>query len=205
MGNEVEILHDFIGYNKAYYDMNDHSKEFNELYETYYEKKQELLEIIINSPAKLILHGSHYDSQMTSPPIFDKYIKPYLKEFSNQLNMAGKFHAIHADADSFYLLNSFYESGIDMVECFCTAPMVKCTLKDAIEAWGSEIIIWGGIPSTILCPDCYSDEDFIKYLDEIFKIIKSKNARIILGVSDMVMPEADIERIKVITRMVNDC
>ena len=196
------ILHEFIGYNNCYYELYDHPRELKRLYEVCYEKQLELLEIISNSPAKVILYGSHYDSMMTPPPIFNEFIKPFLKIYSEKLHQKGKIHAIHADAESLLLLESFRESGIDMVECFATAPLVRCTLEDAINAWGSDMIIWGGIPSTLLNPINYSEEEFIQYLNEILHLINKKEVRIILGVSDNVMPEADINRIKMITELI---
>lgn len=196
------ILNTFIGYNRAYYELVDHKDLVLRLYGTLYEKQRELMEIMAHSPARVLLHGSHYDSQMTPPPIFSEFIKPYLKECSTLLHKEDKLLAVHADADSIYLLDLFLESGIDLADCLCTAPMVKCTIEDAIEAWGEDIIIYGGVPSVILCPISYSFEDFREYMKALFKSIRKHKPRFILGVSDNVMPQASLDRVKYITDMV---
>jgi hypothetical protein len=80
-----------------------------------------------------------------------------------------------------------------MAECFTTAPMVKCTLEQAKEVWKNDVIIWGGIPSVILC-EPFSDGKFEAYMQDLFNTI-TPDDRIILGVADNVMPETKFERI----------
>lgn len=196
------IMHDFIGYNSCYFELNDNISQIEDLYQVMCQKTDDLIKILVQSPAILIRHGAHYDSQMTPPPIFDKYILPYLKNVAGRLHKVDKLLAIHADADSSRLLQSFLDSNIDMVESFCTSPMVKVTLKEAIDAWGKKIIIWGGIPSTLLVPAVVPDHRFNDYIKEICEVLTKNDCRVILGVSDNVMPETDIGRLKVIAEMV---
>ena len=198
------ILKDYIGYNNAYYEFADNKDRVEHLYEVLKNKLHQLQNILLESPARVILHGCHYDSMMTPPPIFNKYMKPYLQDFSHKLHDRGKILTVHADGDSKLLLTSFIESGIDMVECFCTYPMVSVTLREAFDVWGDKMIIWGGVPSTILCPSCYNYDEFLSYMNNVFKLIKEKRGRLILGAADNVMPEADIGRVEKISEMVED-
>ena len=64
------------------------------------------------------------------------------------------------------------------------------------------MIIWGGIPSIILCPDSCSYGEFVDYMEAAITLIRSRKCRVVLGVSDNVMPETDIARLDKITDMV---
>jgi len=108
----------------------------------------------------------------------------------------------HADADTRLLLGLIQESGFDMAETFTTAPMVSCTLAEARAAWGTDVIIWGGVPS-ILLNDTASEEEFESYMQDLVRTIAPGDA-FILGVADNVMPEAKLERITRIAEVVEE-
>jgi len=196
------ILRDYIGYNNAYYELYDHLDLVEDLNHTMCLKFREMQDIVLDSPARLFLHGAHFDSNMTPPPIFDKYIAPYYTDFIQKLNNKNKWIASHQDADASLLLESYKKAGIHVADCFCCYPMVPCKLEDALKSWGNSIVIWGAIPSIILCPECFSDEEFERYLDNLFKL--RGRGRIIPAISDNVMPESDISRIsRIVDRLDN--
>ena len=87
-----------------------------------------------------------------------------------------------------------------MVECFVNAPMAKVTVEDARAAWGNSMIIWGGVPASIL-EETYPEEKFEGYLVDLFRAIAPGDA-FILGVSDNVMTNSMLSRIERITEMV---
>ena len=87
-----------------------------------------------------------------------------------------------------------------MAECFVTAPMVPVTMAQARAVLGREVIIWGGIPSVMLC-EPVSDEQFAAYMHDLFRTIAPGDA-FILGVADNVMAEAKLERIEQVSEMV---
>lgn len=192
-----------VGYNDAYYHLNDYSNEVERLLKLMEQRDREIVwKLIAHSPALLILHGVHFDSYMTPPPIFERFITPYYQEFSRLLKAHGKTLCMHADADSRLILRHIQEAGFDMVETFTTAPMVSCTLAEARAVWANEVIIWGGVPSVIL-EDTYMDEQFEDYMMNVFDTIAPGDA-FILGVADNVMPAAKIERIRRISEMVEE-
>jgi uroporphyrinogen-III decarboxylase len=189
------------GYQTGYYHLNDYPEKVARLLGLMEEREREMWEIAANSPARLFLHGVHFDSAMTPPPMFRKYITPFYLDFSDLLHRHGKVLCMHADADSRLILENIKESGFDMAETFTTDPMVSCTLEEARVAWGNDVIIWGGVPSIILEPT-FSDQEFEAFMDHLFKVVAPGNA-FILGVADNVMPAALIDRIDRITEMVD--
>jgi len=163
-------------------------------------EKERLWPVVADSPARLILHGAHFDSQMTPPRQFRQYITPYYQEFSRLLHSKGKTLAWHADDDSREILQESKEAGFDMAECYCTAPMVSVTLEETRQAWGNDVIVFGGIPSTVLEPN-WGQEEFEEYVKDVFRTIAPGNA-FILGVADNVMPTSLIERVERISELV---
>jgi len=194
------LLH-LAGYNQAYFEMVDHAEEFEHLI-TVMEQidRERLWPVVADSPARLILHGVHFDSQMTPPHMFRKYMTPYYKDFSALLHSRGKSLTWHADDDSKDILAEVKAAGFDMSECFCTAPMVEVTLEEARAAWGTDVTIFGGVPSIVLEPT-YPEAEFEAYLRGVFRTIAPGDA-FILGVADNVMPTSIIERVERIADLV---
>jgi hypothetical protein len=196
------LLH-LAGYNHAYFEMVDHPGEFERLIAVMEQVERERLwPVVAGSSARLILHGVHFDSQMTPPHMFRKYITPYYKDFSALLRSRGKSLAWHADDDSKDILAEVKDAGFDMAECFCTAPMVEVTLQEARAAWGADVIVFGGIPSIILEPT-FPEAEFEAYVREVFRVIAPGDA-FIFGVADNVMPTSIIERVERISDLVEE-
>jgi uroporphyrinogen-III decarboxylase len=194
-------LQKWAGYGRAYFDLHDYPDKVEHLLDVMTQvHKERVWPLVAQSPARLILHGLHLSSVMTPPPMFERYILPYYQEFSALLHEHNQRLCFHADADTSLILDLIKRAGFDMGETFVTAPMVPCTLRQAREAWGSDVIIWGGVPSVIL-EDPVTDEEFTAYMEDLFATIAPGDA-FILGVADNVMPAAKIERLVRITEMV---
>lgn len=190
-----------VGYENAFYHLQDYPNEVERLLAVMLQRDREIAwKLVLDSPARLILHGVHFSSQMTPPSLFERYITPYYREFSQQLRARGKTLALHADNDTRHILRHIEQAGFGMAECFATHPLVETTLAEARSAWGNRVIIWGGVPSVIL-ESHYSQAQFEAYMAEVFRTIAPGDA-FILGVADNVMPEAEIDRIARITEMV---
>ena len=188
------------GYQHGYMHLMDFQDRVEALFEVMAEKDRELWKVVAESPARFILHGVHLSSQMTPPHYFDKYITPYYQEFSELLHARGKSLTMHADNDTSAILHNIQEAGFDMVECFVTDPMAQVTLKDARDAWGMSVIIWGGIPSVIL-EEVYPEEKFEAYMLDLFRTIAPGDA-FILGISDNAMLGSMLSRMEKVTEMV---
>jgi hypothetical protein len=190
-----------VGYDQAYFHLNDYPNEVERLVGVLTDHyKETVWKQMLDSPARLLMHGHHLSSQMTPPPIFERYILPYYEELSPKLRQRGKVLALHGDNDTRHILSHIERAGFGMVECFVTHPMVETTLAEARAAWGDRVIIWGGVPSVIL-EDPFTDEQFEAYLDDLFRTIAPGTA-FILGIADNAMPGAKIDRIRRITQLV---
>jgi hypothetical protein len=196
-------LKSLVGYNNGYYHLADYPDEVESLLGVMERRDREVVwPLIADSPARLILHGVHFSSQMTPPRIFDRFIMPYYQEFSDLLHSRGKTLTMHGDNDTRAILYHLERAGYDMVECFVTHPMVKTTLAEARATWGNRVIIWGGVPAIVL-EESFSDQEFELYMENLFRTIAPGDA-FILGVADNVMPTSKLERVRRITQMAKD-
>lgn len=194
------IARELIGFSQVFYHIADYPDLISHLLEVVKEYDARLQQVVLDSPAYMVLYGEHFDSLMTPPPFFRKYQLGHIQAFADRLHARGKRLVGHADADTSRLLELLKESGYDMLETFVTAPMVPVTLAQARAVLGTEVVIWGGVPSVILC-DPVSDEAFESYMRDLFRTIAPGDA-FILGVADNVMAESKLERLEAISAMV---
>ena len=196
-------LQKLAGYELGYYHLTDHGDRVERLLARMEELDRERLwPVVADSPARLILHGVHFDSMMTPPLFFEKYITPYYREFSDLLHESGKVLSMHADNDSSLILDHIRDAGFDMVETFTTEPQVRCTLEQARQVWKNDVIIWGAVPCVIL-EEAYGEAEFERYMRSIFETVAPGDA-FILGVADNIMPDALVSRLERIAEMVEE-
>jgi uroporphyrinogen-III decarboxylase len=196
--NFLEVL---VGFQNAYYHLADYPDKVEHLLAVTTEvQRQRLWPIIAQSPATLVMNGYHLSSQMTPPRLFHTYILPYYEEANAYLHDRGKWAVMHADDDVSRILDLIEQAGWDMVDCFVTAPMVPLTLAQAREAWGTRVIISGGLPAVLLLPEV-PESEFRAYVDHIFEVIAPGDA-FVLAVADNVMPNSVIDRIAWVSEQV---
>ncbi len=197
-----DFLEVFAGFDQAYYHLNDYPHEVEHLLGLLEEVYRERLwPVVADSPAQMVLTDAHLNSQLTPPRLFDKYLLPYHRDLSALLRSRGKWPVLHADADTTHILGHIERAGWEMVECFVTAPMVPMTLEKARRAWGSRMIIWGGIPSVLLSASAPQDI-FRAYVQDMFRTIAPGDA-FILGIADNAMPDTLIDRVAWISDFVD--
>jgi len=94
------------------------------------------------------------------------------------------------------LLQYARDTGLDGLECVTPLPQGDVSSEEIHSALGNMILI-DGIPSILLLP-WVEDAEL-----EIFtrKLLRLFLPHLILGVADLVPPNADIEKIKLVTRL----
>jgi hypothetical protein len=192
-----------VGYGNGFYHLADHSREVEHLLQVMTEVERERMwPVVAHSPARLLLHGVHHSSMFTPPPVYEKHVLPYYREFMPLMHEHSKAVAMHADNDTSLILDHLQRAGYDMLECFVTAPMVPLTLEQARETLGTGTILYGCLPSLIFAPS-FPEQAFREYVDHVFRVIAPGDA-IILGVADNVMPDSVIERVAYVSQVVGE-
>jgi hypothetical protein len=159
------------------------------------------LEATLQCEAELVWWGANYDQQVTWPAFFRDEIVPWLRSVGDRVRAGGKRLATHADGENHQLLPLFPACELDVAESVCTEPMTGDSLADLRAGMGKRTTIWGGIPSVALLDDSMTDAGFEAHLDRVFGALGT-GERLILGVSDNVPPDVNLDRLDRITRRV---
>ncbi len=162
-----------------------------------------VLNVVSESPAKLLFVGANYDSSWTIPPFFEEHITPWLKKASDLLHSKNKFLLTHTDGENTGLLEHYINSGFDVADSICPKPMTNLSFKEVRDHFDGKITIMGGIPSITLVEDLMTDAQFQAFLDSFFEDIGS-GRHLILGISDTTPPAAKFDRLLEIARRIKD-
>jgi hypothetical protein len=187
------IMLRLAGYDNFYYHLQDFPDKVEGLLEALDAAFRKMWPVLADSPTGMVLHGTHFSSDMTPPPVFEKYFIPYFMEFNKCMHEAGKKVAFHGDADLTGLLEMVRDCGFDVADTFACDPLVKTTFQEAWQAWKDRVVIWGGVPSIILEPD-YSWQAFEEYMLQL-KARTEGQPGFIMAVSDNLMPNTDFRRL----------
>ncbi|MBI2216348.1 MAG: hypothetical protein HYU51_03530 [Candidatus Rokubacteria bacterium] len=197
------LMRDLVDGTQFYYELADHPKEVQQLVEDMTPFYEQLVRVLAASPAEAVMIGANYDDTITFPPLFEEHILPWLQRWAAVLHASGKLFFTHCDGENEGLLPLLAASGIDVAESVCAPPMVQCSLTAMRQAFGGRITIFGGVPSVVLLEESMTDDEFEAHMRGLFTEI-APGDRFILGVSDMVPPDAKWHRLVRIAEMVEE-
>jgi len=165
----------------------------NNSYDSLYE------DIISYGKVKIINFGENIDANIVPPRYFEKYCLPFYDKRSRQLQKAGIYTHIHIDGSFKPLSKYLKDLPFDGLEALTPLPQGDVSLEEMKDAVGEKILL-DGIPAIIFLPDY----PLKKFKDFIRRIIELFWPRLILGASDEVPPPADIERVKIVSEIVDN-
>ena len=197
------LMRDLVDSTQFYYELADHPKEVAQFVEDLTPFYDAIVRTLAGSPAEAVMMGANYDDTITYPPLFEEHILPWLQRWAGMLHAGGKVFMSHCDGENEGLLPLLADSGMDVAESVCAPPMVQCTLTAMRQAFGDRITIFGGVPSVALLEESMTEDEFEAHMRGLFAEIAPGN-RFILGVSDMVPPDARWERLLRIAEMVRE-
>lgn len=147
----------------------------------------------------LVMIADNLSSEIVSPNYFREYSLEYYRMRSEELHEAGKYVLAHIDGTLRGLLPILNSSGIDAAEGITPAPVGDVSPGELRSVTGDKIILWGGIPGALFSP-AHTDSEFEEYVRRYIETAAS-DGRMILGVGDQVPPEADLERVKIVSHL----
>jgi len=149
------------------------------------------------TPFRLINFADNIDDSLVSPRLLRKYMLPYYQRRTRELHQAGKFCTSHWDGKIKHVLPFAKETGLDALEAVPAVPQGSVTLEEMKEGLEGMVLL-DGIPATYFAP--YTQEEdlkrFVKNLLDYF------SPRIVVGISDMLPADGDIERVRTIGKVV---
>ena len=155
----------------------------------------EMLDRALETPAETIIYGANYDSTITYPPLFAEHFKPCLAAAAARAHAAGKRLLTHIDGENQGLVEHYLESGFDIADSVCPAPMTRLTLAEYRREFASRITIWGGIPSVLMLSSFCDFEAFKRRIDAMLEEDRPYD-RLIYSVADTMPPHAEYDRIR---------
>jgi hypothetical protein len=164
------------------------------------ESHDRLIDVINASPVEIINFGENIHAGTLPPSLFTKYHLPACRRRCERLHAAGKWVCSHWDGDCRPLLPFARETGLDGIEAITPEPQGDVTLEETREALGDEMFLIDGIPAV------YFDETFPEatLVDCVHRIIELFAPRLILGISDEISSTGDIERVRIVGRIVDE-
>jgi methylmalonyl-CoA mutase cobalamin-binding domain/chain len=188
------IQRDLLEATEFFFEYNDHQKEMRRLAGSIEHVYDQILKVVADSPAEVVLWGANYDDMITYPPYFKSEISPWLRKASSALEAKGKYLICHCDGENLGLLDLIHDSGMHIAEAVCPAPMTKVKIEEYYQRWGNKLTIFGGIPQSLLLAETATEEEFQAYLDHFFKAV-APGSRIIVGIADTTPPNAVFDRL----------
>jgi len=197
------IQRDFLDATEFFFHYKDHFAKMCRLADAVDLVFEQILKVVGDSPAEVVLWGANYDDMITYPPYFRKELTPWLRKASEYLASKGKLMLCHCDGENQGLIDLIADSGMHVAEAVCCAPMTKLPIETYYERWckTGKLTIMGGLIQSLLSPATASLEDLNSYLDHFFKVVAPGN-RMILSVADTTPPNADFDRLALIAERV---
>ncbi|MDQ1280479.1 MAG: Uroporphyrinogen deCOase protein [Thermoproteota archaeon] len=189
----------YMGFEKAVIAMWKHQKEVESLLNAIEENHNKMMKTLMASPIEIVNFSANIHHDLCSPPLFKKYILPYYQRATKDLHSTGKFTTSHWDGRVSLLLPFVKETGLDGIECLTPKPMGDVTLEELHEALGDMILV-DGIPANHFLP--WVNNRTLK--EFTLKLLNTFKPHLIAGISDMLPPNGDIEKVRFVGKIVNE-
>ncbi|MBN1622761.1 MAG: hypothetical protein JXN10_07550 [Clostridia bacterium] len=198
----IGIQHLFIrqmGFMNTAYALADYPALIRKYCDALEENQESLIEVINSSPVDIINYGDNLHDGYLPPEVFEEYVLPAYRRRGELLHKAGKFTYSHWDGDVKRILQYAQECELDGIEAVTPVPQGDVTLQEAKEAMGDMFMI--DCIAAILFDERYSEEEL---LDQAREVIDLFAPRLILGISDEISSTGNIERVKLIGKLVDE-
>jgi uroporphyrinogen-III decarboxylase len=187
----------YMGMSNTVYALADYPDETEALMNKIDEWDDHMYDILADSPMQVFNFGENIDANNSPPDIFKRYLIPYYRKRVQQLRRAGKFSHIHMDGALKPLLPMITEPGFDGIEAATPLPQGDVTLEELKDAFGDTILL-DGIPAILFLPQ-YSIKDVATFATNVLEMF---SPNLILGVSDELPPVGDIEKVRLVSQLV---
>lgn len=164
------------------------------------ESHDRLMDLINLSPIDVINFGENIHAGTLSPKLFVKYHLPACQKRCEKLHRAGKFCCSHWDGDTRPLLKYARETGLDGIEAITPKPQGDVTLEEVKQALGDELFYLDGIPA-VYFDDTFPVETLVECTHRLIELFAPK---LVLGISDEMSSQGDLERIRIVGQIVDE-
>ena len=181
-----------MGFQQTIYMMEDYPEVIARYLAVEGEADDAIYQIVAQCPVQILNFGENIDANMDPPGIWNQYHIPYYRKRTEQLKAAGKYLHIHIDGRMKPILPYLQDCPWDGIEAATPFPQGDVTIEE-IKAGLGDLVLLDGIPALYFLSYLYPErllEDCVKRLVELFY------PRLVLGISDEIPPDGDIERVR---------
>jgi len=198
--NVQKLYIDIMGIERGIFALYDWPDTVDAYFRALEESHDRMIDVINDSPIDIINFGDNVHAGTCNPALFRRYVLPVYQRRAGKLHAAGKFVHAHWDGDTRPLLPLARETGLDGIEAITPKPQGDVTLEEVKAGLGDEMFLIDGIPAV------YFDRTFpVKVLEDCTrKIIDLFAPKLILGISDEISSTGDIERIRIVSDIVDE-
>ena len=149
---------------------------------------------------EIVNFGDNLHASTLPPRWFEKYVLPAYIRRCELLHRAGKFVHAHWDGDTRSLLRFAQQTPLDGIEAITPRPQGDVTLEEVREALGDRLFLIDGIPA-IYFDTTYEPAELEACAAKVIELFAP---RLILGISDEISSTGDIERVRLVGRIVDE-
>lgn len=155
-----------------------------------------MYEVICSCPIPIYNLGENIDANLDPPPIWREHLLPWYRKRTEQLRRAGKFTHIHVDGAMKPILGHMRDCVWDGIEAATPEPQGDVTLEEIKQALG-DLVLLDGVPAVYFLPS-FPESVLMECVE---KVVTMFHPRLVLGISDELPPDSDIDRVKRIGEM----
>ncbi len=156
-----------------------------------------LYRVVCDCPVEILNFGENIDAHMDPPPIWLKHMIPYYTRRTEQVHAAGKHIHIHVDGAMKPLLPYLRACPWDGIEAATPLPQGDVTVEQIKESLG-DLVLLDGIPALYFLRS-FPVEDLVACTRQLVELFYP---RLVLGISDEIPPDGDIERVRMVGELV---
>lgn len=188
-----------MGFENTIYMMADHPDVIEHYVGVATEADDMMYKILRECPTTILNFGENIDAHMDPPSIWQRHLIPYYRMRTNELHAAGKFVHIHIDGAMKPLLPYLRDCPWDGIEAATPKPQGDVTIDEIKNAMG-DMVLLDGVPAVYFLPS-YPVEDLIAHVKRTVDLFYP---RLVLGISDEIPPNGDIERVRLVGELVGE-
>jgi hypothetical protein len=196
-GSIQRLTVEWMGFERTVLSLWKNPREVDDFIQEIEYNDDKWFDCIKRTPFKFVCFADNIDQDLISPPMFEKYMLPRYKKRTSELHEARKICVSHWDGNVKLLAKYARETGLDALECVPPYPMGNITLEELHNATKG-MILFDVLPASYFL-DLVTREDLEKLTKRILELF---SPRIILGISDQLPANGDIEKVRIVSKIV---
>lgn len=195
----VQYLYlDLMGVENGIFLLMDEKEEAESFFQILEENQERMIKVINQSPIEMINFGDNLHCKTLPPYHFEEYVLPAYQKRCRLLHEGGKFVYAHWDGDTKDLLPYARQTGLDGIEAITPLPQGDVTLEEVKEALGDDVWLIDGVAAIFFDRE-FPVEELVRQVETCIRLFAPK---LILGISDELSSTGDIERVRLVGKMV---